>query len=60
MPRTKYTENDIQEALQAMAGGVSEGTASKEFGVPRATLNDRKHGRTEGGKVGAPLSSVWR
>ena len=54
MPRRKYTETDIQEALQAMAGGMSEVGASKEFGVPRATLNDRKHGRTQGGPVGAP------
>ncbi|KJZ69105.1 hypothetical protein HIM_11512 [Hirsutella minnesotensis 3608] len=39
------TEPDIHQALQAIANGVSVRKASKQWGVPRATLYDRMHGR---------------
>ena len=41
---TKYTEADIDLALQAVANGTSARQASKHWGVPRATLYDRMHG----------------
>ncbi|EXU94474.1 helix-turn-helix and Tc5 transposase DNA-binding domain protein, partial [Metarhizium robertsii] len=40
-----YTEHDISQALEAVANGKSIRKASTEWGVPRATLFNRMHGR---------------
>ena len=42
---TKYTETDIHHALEAIASGVSTKKASRDWGVPRATLYNRICGR---------------
>ena len=42
MPR--YTEDDLQAALVAIRNGTSIRQAQKDWGVPRATLQDRLNG----------------
>lgn len=37
-----YAEEDVQNALKAMTTGMSLRQASREFGVPRATLQFRE------------------
>lgn len=43
--KVAYTEHDISQALEAVANGKSIRKASTEWGVPRATLFNRMHGR---------------
>ena len=40
-----YTEDDVREALEAVANGQSIRKASLAWGVPRNTLRDRIHGK---------------
>ena len=40
----KYSEADVQNALNAIANGMSHKTAALEFGVPRSTLEGRIKG----------------
>jgi len=40
----RYTESDIHHALEAVASGGSIKKASRDWGVPRATLYNRMHG----------------
>jgi len=40
----QYTEKEINDALEAIKGGMSRRTASITFGVPRSTLNDHASG----------------
>ena len=44
MPR--YTENDIEYAIQAVLHGVTQREASIKWGIPRTTLRDRLNGST--------------
>ncbi|KAF5488780.1 hypothetical protein CGCF413_v012397 [Colletotrichum fructicola] len=39
-----YTENEINQALADMANGISARNASRRWGVPRSTLQDRTKG----------------
>ncbi|OAA62879.1 transposase [Niveomyces insectorum RCEF 264] len=39
-----YTEDDVKRALGALANGASIRKASREFGIPPATLFNRKSG----------------
>ena len=40
----KYTEDDLKEAINAIQNGVSIRQASKDWGVPKTTLQDRIKG----------------
>ncbi|KDN61477.1 hypothetical protein CSUB01_12460 [Colletotrichum sublineola] len=40
----KYTEDEVNRALADIANGVSARVASKRWGVPRSTLQDRNKG----------------
>ncbi|KAH9232354.1 hypothetical protein K456DRAFT_380700 [Colletotrichum gloeosporioides 23] len=40
----QYTENEINQALADMANGISARNASRRWGVPRSTLQDRTKG----------------
>lgn len=45
MPRaTKYTEETLQLAVQAVKSGTSQLQAAQQYGVPRQTLQDRLKG----------------
>ena len=46
----KYTENDLQNALADIRGGMSAARAARVWNVPRTTLGNRLHG-TEPMKV---------
>ena len=39
-----YTENDLQQAVSAVLGGVSRHQAAKQWGIPRSTLLGRLRG----------------
>ena len=41
----QYTEDDIQEALDAIAKGISIKRAASNCGIPRSTLQERLSGR---------------
>ncbi|KAK1846911.1 hypothetical protein CCHR01_10426 [Colletotrichum chrysophilum] len=41
---SQYTENEINQALADMANGISARNASRRWGVPRSTLQDRTKG----------------
>ncbi|KAF5504879.1 hypothetical protein CGCF413_v004529 [Colletotrichum fructicola] len=43
-PGISYTENEINQALADMANGISARNASRRWGVPRSTLQDRTKG----------------
>jgi hypothetical protein len=40
----QYTEEDLQDALNAIANGMSKSRAAKEWGIPRPTLINRING----------------
>ena len=40
----QYTEKDLDSALEAIAMGRSVRKATLEWGIPRATLQDRRAG----------------
>ncbi|KAF4631462.1 hypothetical protein G7Y89_g6669 [Cudoniella acicularis] len=40
-----YTEEDVMRALDAVAGGATISGASRDYGVPRGTLQERLKGR---------------
>jgi 4-hydroxybenzoate polyprenyltransferase len=40
----RYAENDMQQAMQAVANGQSIKSAAAQWGIPRTTLLDRLHG----------------
>jgi len=40
----QYTEKEINDALEAIKGGMSRRTASITFGIPHSTLNDHASG----------------
>lgn len=40
-----YTDEDLQQALQAVKGGISKKRAADEYRVPRQTLQDRWKGK---------------
>ena len=42
--KPQYTQEDLDSALQAIAGGQSVRKAALEWGIPRSTLHDRVHG----------------
>ena len=42
--KPQYTQDDLDMALQAIAGGKSVRKAALEWGIPRSTLQDRVHG----------------
>ncbi|KAM4060970.1 Tc5 transposase DNA-binding domain-containing protein [Hirsutella rhossiliensis] len=45
MPRlSKYTENQLQEALEAIKNGMPQLHASRKWGIPRGTLHTRLKG----------------
>ncbi|KAI0999709.1 hypothetical protein K3495_g8488, partial [Podosphaera aphanis] len=44
----QYTENNLQEALEALANGQSLEKASSKWGVPRSTLQNRLKGVQSG------------
>lgn len=48
-----YNEQNIKLALQQISEGMSVRSASKAFGIPRTTLQDKKFGRHQR-SVGAP------
>ena len=51
--RHKYTDANMQRAVDAVASGTSQRDAARMFGVPRATLIDRiknRHQRISGGQ----------
>ena len=52
----KYTENDNKIALNAIKNGVSKNTASKMYGVPRATIQFRVFDKL---KKNSPWSSIY-
>ncbi|KAK2744928.1 hypothetical protein CKAH01_18314 [Colletotrichum kahawae] len=41
----QYTENDINQALEAIARGTSVKKAAFEWGIPRSTLKNRMNGQ---------------
>ena len=41
---TNYTEDEVNQALDSIANGKSTRQASKEYGIPRSTLQDRLQG----------------
>jgi hypothetical protein len=42
--KLEYNEQDIQQALNAITNGMSQRKAELEYGVPRATLQNRMKG----------------
>lgn len=51
----KYSEHELDEAIQAINNGMSVNKASKTFRIPRTTLKDKIHGRYPVHcKIGAP------
>ena len=53
--RSKYTMETLTCAIQACQEGKSIRIVAKEFGIPRATLQDRVSGRTQS-HVGRPFA----
>ncbi|KAH8650862.1 hypothetical protein BGZ60DRAFT_534049 [Tricladium varicosporioides] len=43
--KREYTEEDVMRALEAITSGASTSWASKNYGVPRSTLQERLKGR---------------
>ncbi|OHW95378.1 transposase [Colletotrichum incanum] len=41
---SQYTENEVNRALDAVANGLSTKAASREWGVPRSTFQNRLKG----------------
>jgi hypothetical protein len=54
----KYSEDDLQQALQAFANGQSLRKASLKWGVPRRTLQDRLTGTQPRRLAFAPLQRL--
>lgn len=52
--RLQYAEDDLKKAVDAVKNGMACLAASKAFGVPRATLQDKLKGRTPIGKKSGP------
>jgi len=48
-----YNDQTMKLALQQISEGMSVSSASKAFGIPRTTLQDKKFGRHQR-SVGAP------
>jgi len=42
--KPQYTQDDLDMALQAIAGGKLVRKAALEWGIPGSTLQDRVHG----------------
>lgn len=42
---TTYTEEDLQNAIQDVIGGMSQHKAGKRWGIPRQTLGGRLKGK---------------
>jgi hypothetical protein len=53
-----YTETNINSAFRAIANGISVRNASLDWGVPRATLHDRKIGHESYQKAAASLQKL--
>ncbi|KAK0368171.1 transposase [Colletotrichum limetticola] len=53
------TENELQQALEAIGNGLSVRRASIEFGVPRATLQGRRRGHQTRARAFAELQRRW-
>ena len=49
----KYSEEQMEAALEACFNGMSLTSAAKQFGVPKTTLYHRLNGK-HSGKVGSP------
>ncbi len=45
--RTKYSQDAIDKAIQAVKSGMSVKVAAARYQVPRTTLGDRAKGRTK-------------
>lgn len=52
MSKKKYNDNDMQSALNKIKTGLSIHKASKEFNIPRGTLQNRIHNRTKKSRKG--------
>lgn len=42
-----YSKDDLEQALEAIKNGMAIKKASRDFGIPRGTLQNRVHGRTK-------------
>ena len=42
--KPSYTQQDLDRAIEAIAGGQSIRKAATNWGIPRSTLQDRIHG----------------
>ncbi|PNY27934.1 Uncharacterized protein TCAP_02142 [Tolypocladium capitatum] len=42
--QVKYTEETLQQAVQAVKNGISQHKAAAQYGIPRQTLQDRLRG----------------
>lgn len=52
MSRKNYSDEDMQSALSNIRAGLSIHKASKEFKIPRGTLQNRIHNRTKKARKG--------
>ncbi|KAI3534066.1 transposase [Colletotrichum abscissum] len=53
-----YTEDELQQALEAIGNGLSVRRASIEFGVPRAILQGRRRGHQTRARAFAELQRL--
>lgn len=53
-PKKKYSEQQLLSALEAVKNGSSQFAAAKKFEIPRSTLFNKVHGKTEMGKKPGP------
>ena len=52
----KWTDEDLERALDAVRNGMSYGKASQLFGIPKTTLYDRSKGKVEKERRNGPKS----
>ena len=42
--KTKYSDEQLEKAMQAMKPGMNASEASRKYGIPKSTLYDKKSG----------------
>src|SRR5438034_4403498 len=58
--KSKYTESDLQYALNDINNGVSARKASLKWGVPRSTLQGRTYGQLSHLEAAEPSQKLSR
>lgn len=56
--KPKYTEDDVQYALNDVTNGMSVRQASIKWGVPRSTLQDRTYGHLSHSEAAQPYQRL--